>query len=1162
MADLGYDINITSTDYLDGNPAHLGNYLAQQMLLFGFQDGANELASYENDYYEPVNPSLIMDDPGNPSIVDPNRWQPLTISNFIDQAGNPSDETPDFLSPEWGNVVPFALSDENQTTYERDGETYHVFKDPGMPPLLDTTLQTGLEDQYKWGFLLVAVWASHLDTNDGVIWDISPATIGNIALEDLPTSFEDYPDFYDFLEGGEISPGHDINPHTGQPYTPQLAYRGDYARVLAEFWADGPDSETPPGHWFVILNYVNDNPLLEKRWRGEGPVLDDLEWDVKSYFTLGGTMHDAAISAWSVKGWYDYVRPVSAIRYMAEKGQSTDENLPNYHPAGMPLIPGLIELVAEGDPLAGDNNENVNEIKLYTWRGPDFIDDPDTDVAGVGWILAKNWWPYQRPTFVTPPFAGYVSGHSTYSRAAAEALTRITGDPFFPGGMGEFEAPKDEFLVFENGPSLDITLQWATYRDASDQCSLSRIWGGIHPPADDIPGRFIGEQVGNSAFEYAEEYILARNPEIVTLMADIENINRTSIGQTITLTATFDRDMDTSIEPTIAFSADLPVSVLTLQNSEWTSATTYTWTYIINDEQVQLINPIARINGAADPMANPQDAFAARPFQLDTQSPTTEDVVSNKIVVADMDVGSATLTIATTFSEPMNTFVLPTLALTTTPATTGLVLNTSESGWTSETEYTAVYNLTDENEAAPSSSFIIENAEDILGNPIMPAELTDFLIVDTKNPIISAATPNTLILNEATIGTGAFRLEIIFDEEMNTALPVAVSFPVEDAEAAGLSYDMDASSWINATTFEAVYDVADLDAELSNIDVAINDARDIYNNELAQFTLADAFRIDTRIPMLANSSISEPLLTDANVSAGNFTIVLTFDEPMAGTFFPAITFPNHPEVANTLQLNEGNSFWASPTTFRFAFDVLDDDIELEGIDFEITDATDQSGNPMEVTGAEDQFAVDTKNPQLLFIAAEPDLVTNEDVGPAGFTVVAIFDQELDPMEIPQAVFPSEQPQSLTINTDQSGFLNATTYRMVFDVAPVVEMIEDIDLQVAVVRDLSGNPTTVDAPDFFGIFLDEDVSTEELPAAFRGLRLFPNPVSSASELQVMMNQAPADLQIRLIDMKGQVLRTIRNADSTIAIPLAGIPAGTYLLQLFSNEGQYAVKFMVE
>ena len=61
-----------------------------------------------------------------------------------------------------------------------------------------------------------------------------------------------------------------MNPITGMPYDEQLVLRGDYTRVLAEFWADGPDSETPPGHWFVLLNGVSDNPLTVKKFRGEG----------------------------------------------------------------------------------------------------------------------------------------------------------------------------------------------------------------------------------------------------------------------------------------------------------------------------------------------------------------------------------------------------------------------------------------------------------------------------------------------------------------------------------------------------------------------------------------------------------------------------------------------------------------------------------------------------------------------------------------------------------------------------------------------------------------------------------------------------------------------------------------------------------------------------
>ena len=504
MLERGYNINNQSTDYQSGDPAALGNYVAEHIIAFGLQDNANEENAYENLFYEPVNEPMVIVRPGAGDIVNLNRWQPLTLEIFIDQSGNEiPGSTPDFLSPEWGQVTPFALTDDDLTIYNRDGFDYYVFHDPGPPPMISETEITEETEQYKWGFALVSVWGSHLDPDDGVMWDISPAGIGNIPV--LPDSYADYPEFYDLIEGGDPSLGHDINPHTGQPYPPNMVPRADYARVLAEFWADGPDSETPPGHWFTILNYVTDHPEFERKYRGIEEV-GSLEWDVKSYMLLGGAMHDCAISAWGIKGYYDYIRPVSAIRGMADKGQSTDPALPSYHPAGIPLIDGYIELVDENDPLSGAAGEHVGKIKLLSWRGPEFINDPEVDEAGVGWILAENWWPYQRPSFVTPPFAGFVSGHSTYSRAAAEVLTVITGDEFFPGGLGEFIAPRNEFLVFEEGPSVDVVLQWATYRDASDQTSLSRIWGGIHPPADDIPGRFIGMAVAEDAVALAEQY--------------------------------------------------------------------------------------------------------------------------------------------------------------------------------------------------------------------------------------------------------------------------------------------------------------------------------------------------------------------------------------------------------------------------------------------------------------------------------------------------------------------------------------------------------------------------------------------------------------------------------------------------------------------------------
>ncbi len=529
MTKHGYDIQDRSTDYASGSPAALGNYVAQCVLRMGQLDGADEQNNYQTSAYQPLNPPLNIAAPDSLLLPDPNSWQPLQLTVAIDQDGYPMldcrcggrslleligstdpsgrsiTSTQTFQGAEWGHVQPFALRKENLSIYRQNGHDHWVYHDPGTDflPRLDKGKGSGNSSDYMWNFALVAAWSAYLNPADGAMWDISPHALGNV--QHYPQNLAELRDFYNLKTGRDAGVGRDTNPRTGQPYVPQMVPRGDFTRVVAHFWSEGPNAETPPGQWFALLNYISDQPGLVKKFNGKGRLTSDLEWDVKAYFVLGGALHDAAIAAWGSKGWYNSIRPISAIRYLASLGQSTDRTLPSYHPAGIPLIPGRIEIIKRTDPLAGVKKENTGKIKIYAWKGP--FGDPSTETAGTGWILAKNWYPYQLKTFITPPFGGYMSGHSVFSRSAAEALTLLTGDEYFPGGLGEFPVKANSgFLHVEKGPSVDVTLQWATYRDAADQASLSRVWAGTNPPFDDIPGRLMGAKVGTAAFELAKGY--------------------------------------------------------------------------------------------------------------------------------------------------------------------------------------------------------------------------------------------------------------------------------------------------------------------------------------------------------------------------------------------------------------------------------------------------------------------------------------------------------------------------------------------------------------------------------------------------------------------------------------------------------------------------------
>jgi hypothetical protein len=474
MASLCYDpaYSVTTGE----GPAALGNRIADTIITFGLTDGSLEQQGYKSPDYVPVNEPLIVKR-SDITMTDPNRWQPLALDFQETQNGQPlPDKVQTAVGPFWGHVASFGLMSSEAG----------LPLDPGTPPLLG---DKKTDAEFKAAAVDIIRRSGSLDATNGRTVDISPGAMGDNPL------------------GTYKGSGHSINPATGAPYAPQVVPVADFARALSEYWADGPHSETPPGHWNVIANQVADTPGFETRIGGAGPIVDRLEWDVKTYFALNGAMHDAAIAAWGAKGYYDYVRPISMIRYMASLGQSTQKGVRSYDPDGLPLIKGLIEEITPYTARKGGKHhalrEHVGEIAIKAWLGNPV--DPATQTSGVGWILGTAWLPYMKPTFVTPAFPGFISGHSTFSRAGAEVMTAMTGSAFFPGGLAEWVVPPGALTV-EMGPSQEVRLQAATYYDAADLAGISRLYGGIHVRADDLAGRIVGSQCGKIAWDLAQTY--------------------------------------------------------------------------------------------------------------------------------------------------------------------------------------------------------------------------------------------------------------------------------------------------------------------------------------------------------------------------------------------------------------------------------------------------------------------------------------------------------------------------------------------------------------------------------------------------------------------------------------------------------------------------------
>jgi hypothetical protein len=248
--------------------------------------------------------------------------------------------------------------------------------------------------------------------------------------------------------GTQFRPASVPNLYPSEGYTRQVdeiieysANLTDAQKTIVEYWADGPATELPPGHWVLFAKWVA---------RRDSNTVDD---DAKLFFALTNAMLDVSIAVWDCKRTFDYVRPITAVRFL------------------------------------------MKDRDIRAWAGP---------YRGIQTIRGEQWQAYQTGAQPTPAFPEFSSGHSAFSSAAAEVLRSFTGSDAF-GHSVTIEAGKS---AVEPGavPASDVTLSWPTFSAAADEAGMSRRYGGIHFVEGDLQSRAMGRKVGAQAWTKASSY--------------------------------------------------------------------------------------------------------------------------------------------------------------------------------------------------------------------------------------------------------------------------------------------------------------------------------------------------------------------------------------------------------------------------------------------------------------------------------------------------------------------------------------------------------------------------------------------------------------------------------------------------------------------------------
>jgi hypothetical protein len=414
--------------------------------------------------------------------------------------------------------------------------------------------------------------------------------------------------------------------------------------------------------------------------------------------------------------------------------------------------------------------------------------------------------------------------------------------------------------------------------------------------------------------------------------------------------------------------------------------------------------------------------------------------------------------------------------------------------------------------------------------------------VDMVRPEVTASVASDIWVTDATAAVGTTEVTLYFNKTMDTNFPAILSFT--DQTPAGLSQDIAAGYWFNASTYHAVFNVSDLNEEWSNVNLHSLTASDLAGNLQIEDTLLNVLNIDTRNPAV-NVVSSNALLTDATAGQ-TFQLTFTFEEDMNVSETPVVTFVEGDPLLNSISLL--SSTWNSATEFVVEY-LENDGQELFPALTPTISANDIHGNAAVVVES-NVFMIDTENPTVVQII--PSTALYEGLT-SDFYIDVVYSEAMTASSAPTLTF--ADPFVLDYFTlTGATWIDAVTYRFTYTLTLLDAPFTSLNLNVSLADGLDavGNPfISSDYTDVISIDIIGSVSE----SALNSIHVFPNPSSDV----VIVEGIHSMLNLTVRDEVGRIIHAGKSA-SRIELNVSNWASGIYLMEFNDGKGLKQVRFI--